>query len=182
MIGRVLFAFVWITVVVQRLFELRLSARHETALENRGGFAVPGSRLFPIVIAHVVWLALWAWEVVVHGARPPAVWPVWAVVAIAAEALRWWAITTLGPRWTTRVFALPGQPLVTSGPYRWFSHPNYLAVAVETLALPLAFGAWRAATVGLTLYLSTLALRLPAERRAMALALSETLDRDTPKP
>jgi methyltransferase len=176
------FALVWITVVVQRLFELRLSARHEAALARRGGFAVPGSRLWPIAIAQSLWLALWAWEVVALRARPPAAWPALAVVALAAEALRWWAIATLGPRWTTKVFALPGQPLVSAGPYRWLSHPNYLAVAVETLAFPLVFGAWRAAALGLGLYLFTLALRLPAERRAMALALSETLDRDIAKP
>lgn len=179
---KIAFALVWIAVVLQRLFELRLSARHEAALARRGGFAVPGSRLLPIVLAQALWLALWAWEVVVLRARAPAVWPALAGIAVAAEALRWWAITTLGPRWTTRVFALPGQPLVTAGPYRWFSHPNYLAVALETLALPLVFGAWRAAALGFVLYLFTLALRLPAERRAMAFALSETLDQDNGKP
>jgi methyltransferase len=179
---KIAFALVWITVVVQRLFELRLSARHEAALAKRGGFAVPGSRLLPIVIAHTLWLGLWAWEVMALHARSPAAWPVLAAVAVAAEGLRWWAIASLGPRWTTRVFALPGQPLVTAGPYRWLSHPNYLAVAALTLALPLVFGAWRAAVLGLTLYLFTLALRLPAERRAMALAASGTLDRDSAKP
>ena len=175
-------AIVWTTVVLQRLFELRLSARHEAALEKRGGFAVPGSRLLPIVVAQVVWFAVWAWEVAALGVRPPAIWPLLATLALAAEALRWWAIATLGPRWTTRVFALPGQPLVKAGPYRWIAHPNYVAVAVETLALPLAFGAWRAAVIGLTLYLFTLSLRWPAERRARALALSETLDRKGAKP
>ena len=179
---KIAFALVWITVVLQRLFELRLSARHEAALAKRGGFAVPGSRLSPIVLAHTLWLGLWGWEVIALRPRPPAAWPVLAGIAVAAEALRWWAIASLGPRWTTKVFALPGQPLVRAGPYRWLSHPNYLAVALETLVLPLIFGAWRAAVLGSVLYLFTLALRLPAERRAMAFALSETLDQDSGKP
>jgi len=180
--GRVTFFAVWLFVVVQRLFELRLSARHEAALAARGGYEVPGSRLLPIALAHGLWLALWAWEVLVLRPRPPALWPVLAVSAALAEALRWWAIATLGPRWTTRVFALPGEPLVRSGPYRWIAHPNYVAVAVETLVLPLAFGAWRAGTVGLALYLITLSFRWPAERRARALSLLETLDQGRAKP
>ena len=48
-----------------------------------------------------------------------------------AKALKLWAITTLGPRWTYRVLVLPDAPLIRSGPYRLLSHPNYLAVAGE---------------------------------------------------
>jgi len=80
------------------------------------------------------------------------------------------------------VIALPGRPLVRSGPYRWLRHPNYLAVATETLLLPLAFGAWRSAISGLALYLAALVLRLPAERRALAEARGETLDRGGVRP
>jgi len=167
---RIAFALVWIAIVAQRLFELRLSARHEAALAARGGYEVSGSRLGPIALAHALWLALWAWEVLALGSRPPAAWPALAAIALAAEALRWWAIASLGPRWTARVFALPGQPLVKAGPYRWVAHPNYLAVAIEILVLPLAFGAWRAALAGLALYLVTLSLRWSAERRARGLA------------
>jgi len=165
-----LFALVWLAVVAQRLLELRLSARHEAALAARGGFEVPGSRLLPIALAHAAWLGLWAWEVLALRVRPPALWPELGAIALLAEGIRWWAIATLGPRWTARVFALPGQPLVKAGPYRWLSHPNYLAVAIEILTLPLAFGAWRAAFFGLALYLVTLCLRWSAERRARALA------------
>ena len=63
-------------------------------------------------------------------------------VVVAANALRWWCIATLGPRWTARVIVLPGVPLVATGPYRWFAHPNYVAVVVEGAALPLAGSAW----------------------------------------
>jgi len=177
-----LFALVWLALVAQRLLELRLSARHEAALRSRGGFEMPGSLLFPIALAQALWLGGWAAEEIVRRPRPPAAWPLFAALAVAAEALRWWAIQTLGGRWTTRVFALPGEPLVTAGPYRWLAHPNYVAVTLETLALPLAFGAWRAAAVGTVLYLLALSLRMPAERRARALALSETLDQDLTRP
>jgi methyltransferase len=47
---------------------------------------------------------------------------------------------TLGPRWTTRIIILPGAPLVSNGPYRIFSHPNYLVVVGEIVTLPLCLG------------------------------------------
>jgi len=180
-VTRLAFALVWLAVVAQRLFELKLSARHEAALAARGGYEMPGSRLGPIACAHAAWLAIWLGEEIVWGPRPPGLWPALAALALGAEALRLWAITSLGPRWTARVFALPGEPLVARGPYRWIAHPNYLAVALETLLLPLAFGAWRAAVIGLALYLAALSLRWPAERRARRLALSQTLDRERAK-
>jgi methyltransferase len=48
-------------------------------------------------------------------------------------------LASLGTRWTTRIIVVPGAPLVRSGPYRFFRHPNYLIVAGEILVLPLAF-------------------------------------------
>jgi methyltransferase len=64
------------------------------------------------------------------------------LVLAAAMSLRYWVIGTLGRRWTTRVICLPGEPLITTGPYRALRHPNYLAVVAEILALPLVHTAW----------------------------------------
>jgi len=63
-------------------------------------------------------------------------------VAIGSQLLRWWCVTTLGRRWNTRVIVLPERPLVQGGPYRWIHHPNYVAVVLEGLALPLIHTAW----------------------------------------
>ena len=86
----------------------------------------------------------------VLGGRPavPAWlgWPMLALV-VAAQALRWWCIRTLGPQWNTRVVVVPGLPLVDRGPYRWLRHPNYVAVVVEGVALPLVHTAWITAVV-----------------------------------
>ena len=62
--------------------------------------------------------------------------------ALALQGLRWWCITTLGPQWNTRVIIVPNLPRVTGGPYRWISHPNYVAVVLEGFALPLMHCAW----------------------------------------
>jgi methyltransferase len=78
--------------------------------------------------------------------RPGLAATMGALLACAA-ALRYWAIATLGERWSTRVIRLSGEPLVQAGPYRLLRHPNYLAVAVEFLALPLLHSAWATAAV-----------------------------------
>jgi methyltransferase len=66
---------------------------------------------------------------------------------VAAQALRWWCIRTLGPQWNTRVVVVPGAARVTSGPYRYLQHPNYVAVVVEGVCLPLGHTAWITASL-----------------------------------
>jgi methyltransferase len=110
----------------------------------------------------------------VHAAdRPFLPWLGWPalVLVLASQGLRWWCIATLGPRWNTRVIVVPGLPLVHRGPYRWLSHPNYVAVVVEGLALPLVHTAWVTA-LGFTVLNAVLLLgfRIPAEERALAAA------------
>jgi methyltransferase len=76
-------------------------------------------------------------------------------------------LVSLGERWTTRILVLPGAPLVRRGPYRFMNHPNYVVVAAEIAVLPLAFGlAWYAAVFSL-LNAAALAVRIPAEDRAL---------------
>src|SRR5579872_2433102 len=94
-------------------------------------------------------------------------WPMLAVT-IAANALRWWCIATLGERWTARVIVLPGEPLVRSGPYQWFAHPNYVAVIVEGFALPLTGSAWITASAFTAANAALLTVRIRCEVHALA--------------
>jgi len=90
------------------------------------------------------------------------------VLTVLANVLRWWCITTLGERWTARVIVLPGAPLVRSGPYRWFAHPNYVAVIIEGFALPLTGSAWITAVTFTVLNAALLTVRIRCEVRALA--------------
>jgi methyltransferase len=87
---------------------------------------------------------------------------------VLSQGLRWWCIKTLGPRWNTRVIVVPGMPPVLSGPYRLFSHPNYVAVVVEGFALPLVHTAWVTALLFTVLNVPLLAVRLRVEEAALA--------------
>lgn len=89
-------------------------------------------------------------------------------LALGAQGLRWWCITTLGLRWNTRVIVVPDLPLVTAGPYRWLSHPNYVAVIAEGVALPLVHTNWLTATAFTLLNLPLLATRVRCENTALA--------------
>src|SRR5207249_633845 len=84
-----------------------------------------------------------------------------------AQALRYWAVATLGEHWNIRVLVVPGAPPVSGGPYRFVRHPNYLAVMVEMAALPLAVGAWRTAPVASAANAVLLAIRISVEERAL---------------
>jgi methyltransferase len=129
-------------VGVQRLRELRLSRRLEANVRDGRPAA---ARTYPLMVAlHVALFAAPLGEIVGLRRRPRA--PLlWVGVLGGATALRWWCIRTLGPAWNARALVPSDLRPVTSGPYRYVRHPNYVAVALEFLALPLAGGAWLSA-------------------------------------
>ena len=72
---------------------------------------------------------------------------------------------------------LPGLDRIRHGPYRFLSHPNYVAVAIELAAVPLIFDAWITAIVTSLLNATLLlAVRIPAERRALDQAVAAEQD------
>jgi methyltransferase len=151
-------------VTLQRLGELAL-ARHNTArLRARGAIEI-GARHYPLlVLMHTAWLAsLWIWG------RDQSVDLIALSAFIVMQGLRVWVLATLGERWTTRIILLPDAPLVTSGPYRYFSHPNYAVVAAEIALLPLALHLPWLALIFTILNAAVLTIRIRAEQRALAL-------------
>jgi methyltransferase len=171
--GRALLA----AVVLMRGVELGVSTRNVRRLRTRGAVE-HGRGHYPAMVAfHAALLAACALEPSVE----PAPWP-WAAAlpaaaaVLLAQALRWWVIATLGERWSTRVLVLPGAAPVRGGPYRWLRHPNYLAVTVEVLALPLACGAWRTALLGTVANAIILAVRIRAEEQALGAGWREAFE------
>jgi methyltransferase len=158
-------------IACERIAELAVSARHAQDLLRRGGVEY-GFGHFPVMIAlHVALVAGCVLEPLLgHRTFIAALgWPMLALT-LAANALRWWCITTLGPRWTARVIVRPGAPLVRTGPYQWFAHPNYVAVVIEGIALPLTGSAWITATAFTVANAALLAVRIRCESRALGAA------------
>jgi methyltransferase len=148
-------------VAAQRLRELSISRRN--SVHSGGSPSAP--RTYPLIVAaHVALLVLPPLEIrLAH--RRPTVWAAlpWLGVLAAATGLRWWSIRCLGSAWNVRAQVPHDLVPVTSGPYRFLRHPNYLALLAEFVALPMAGGAWRSA-VGLSvLNGAILAARIRAE-------------------
>ncbi|HLE85763.1 MAG TPA: isoprenylcysteine carboxylmethyltransferase family protein [Thermoanaerobaculia bacterium] len=155
-------------VALQRLAELALSRRHERRLRSRGAVEV-GDGHYPWMVAlHAAFLVSCLAEVW-WLARPfvPALAAIALAVLVAATGLRIWTLRTLGGRWTTRVLVLPGEALVTGGPYRHLRHPNYLAVVLEVAALPLVHTAWATALAFSAANALLLRVRIGVEERAL---------------
>jgi len=165
---RVLFTGVILLVVVQRLVELRVSNRHVRLALAQGGVEA-GSTTYPrMVLLHAAVLTAAPAEVWLLG-RPwvPELAGAMLVALLGAQLLRYWAISTLGTRWTTRVIRVPGSELATTGPYRWLRHPNYAAVVIEFLAIPLLHTAWVTALAGSVANLLVLRERVAIEEQAL---------------
>lgn len=156
-------------VVLERIAELVVSRRNAAWSFAHGGVE-SGRGHYPVmVVLHTGFLAVMVIEAIV---RRPEVPPLLAwsmlIIVLAAQGLRWWCITTLGPRWNTRVIIVPGLPPVRSGPYRLLSHPNYVAVVAEGFALPLMHGCWMTAAVFTVANAALLTVRLRTENAALA--------------
>ena len=164
---------VWFTLLValvgvERLAEMVVAKRNAAWSFARGGIETGRGHWPVMVLIHAGLLVGAVVEVWVFD-RPFIPWLGWTMLAlvVAAQLLRWWCITTLGPQWNARVIVVPGAERVTRGPYRWMRHPNYVAVVVEGVALPLVHTAWVTALVFTVLNAGVLTMRLRAENEAL---------------
>jgi methyltransferase len=153
---------------VERLHELSVSAKNAAWARQRGGIEVGQSHFRVMRLLHVAFFAGCVVEVLVLDRLFVPLLGLPALgLALAAQGLRAWAVATLGPRWNVRVIVLPGEPAITGGPYRWLRHPNYLAVIVEGLAVPLIHGAYLTAATFTVANAVLLAVRIRCEEAAL---------------
>ncbi len=158
-----------LAVGLERLAELVVSTRNLSWSKARSGIEYGAGHYPAMVLLHTGLLAgclaeaYWA-----HRPFVPALGWSMFVLVLASQGLRWWCIATLGRQWNTRVVVVPGAGRVTGGPYRWLSHPNYVAVVVEGVALPLVHTGWLTAVVFTVLNAALLRVRLGVENTALA--------------
>jgi methyltransferase len=147
-----------------RLVELRISLRNQQQLQKQGIRKIAEPHFRWMVVVHAGVLACAAAEVVfLHRPLIPALTIAMAVLFALANALRWWVIRTLAGQWNVEVMASSRVGVVTSGPYRWVRHPNYVAVVMELFALPMIHTAWITALTGTLANLEVLRRRLGVE-------------------
>lgn len=158
-----------LVVGLERFAELVVTKRNAAWSFANGGYERGQRHYRFLVVLHTALLVGCVLEVVAAD-RDFVPWLGWSMLGlvVASQALRWWCIATLGRQWNTRVIIVPGLPRVSSGPYRWLRHPNYVAVVVEGIALPLVHTAWITAVAFTVINAGLLSVRLRVENAALA--------------
>jgi methyltransferase len=154
-------------VFVPMLGEAARASVNERAKLARGGIEPAGDVYAVMAVAYpAAFLAMIA-EALARGPVPATVFAAGAVLFAAAKALKWYAIGTLGPAWTFRVIVVPGDTRVSTGPYRFVAHPNYVAVAGELAGAAIMAGAWIAGPLATLAFIGLMMKRVSVERAAL---------------
>jgi methyltransferase len=155
-------------VALLRIVELQISRRHQREMVAHGAAKVNDPRFRWMVLLHTGVLVGAAVEVVfLHRPFIPVLAAVCFVIFLAANVVRWWVIRTLGEHWNVQIMNSTGLGVITTGPFRYVRHPNYAAVFVEMLVLPLIHTAWITAIAGSLAHLVVLSQRLSTEERVL---------------
>jgi methyltransferase len=167
-LSRALYVVLIAVVAALRLVELRISKRNQQRLAAQGATKAADPRFPAMVVLHTAVLAGAAAEVVFLQ-RPfiPLLAAPMSALFLAANAVRWWVIHTLGTHWNVQVMDSARLGVITGGPYHWVRHPNYSAVFVEMLSLPLIHTAWMTALVGTLAHMWVLFGRVAAEEKVL---------------
>jgi methyltransferase len=163
-----LFLTLLVAVAAMRIFELRISKKHQREITARGG-AKAKDPVFPcMAMFHTLVLIGAAAEVVfLHRPFITALAIPMLALFVFSNIVRWWVIRTLGEHWNVQVMDSTKLGLITTGPFRYVRHPNYAAVFVEMIALPLIHTAWITALAGAIAHSVVLTFRLSAEERVL---------------
>ena len=130
-----------VLVFAPMALEAVVAARHDRALRAMGAIDAPGDVYRAMQVAYPSAFLLMIGEGAWRGLSPDTLVAAGAAVFVVAKALKYWAIASLGVRWTFRVLVPPGSVRTARGPYRWVPHPNYVAVALELTGVALAMQA-----------------------------------------
>lgn len=156
-----------VAVVVMMLAELKRSRTNERLLRQRGASEPEGDVYRALAVAYPGMFVLMAIEGALGGPSPDALLIAGFAVFAAAKILKLWAITALGRRWSYRVLVLPGAPLVSTGPYAYLRHPNYVAVFGEIVGFAMMVGARITGVISLVAFAALVRKRIAVEEKAL---------------
>ena len=149
-------------IIVQRLSELVIAKRNTAKLLAKGAYEV-GAAHYPVMVTmHSAWILC----LVIFGYDESVAFG-WLAVFVVLQVFRVWILGSLGSRWTTRIIILE-ETLVVRGPFKYFSHPNYMLVVAEIIVAPMVLGLVWVAVVFTVLNAAMLWVRIGVEHKALA--------------
>jgi methyltransferase len=157
------------TAAIPMLLETRRSAANERALRHAGAREPADDVYGAMQVVYPACFVLMIVEAWWRGSDFGSAAAIGAVLFAAAKALKYWAIATLGPRWTFRVLVPPGSARTLTGPYRFMRHPNYVGVAGELAGFALLAQSYVTGTLALLAFGLLMLARIRVEERALGL-------------
>jgi len=148
-------------------FEARLSARHDRALRAAGAIEPADDVYHWMQIVYPASFLAMALEAAIRRVDLNQVFVLGIAVFVLGKGIKYWAIATLGSRWTFRVLVPPSSSLITHGPYRYVRHPNYVGVIGELVGLALVARAAISGVLSVVLFAALIVLRIRVEERAL---------------
>lgn len=156
-----------IILILQRLSELLLAKRNERYVRAHGAVEYDGKGYLVIVLMHIAFFISLVTEYIVLDRTLNPHWLPLLVLFLLTQILRYWAISTLGYYWNTKILIIPGSARISTGPYKYINHPNYLAVVTEIAVIPLLFSCYITAIVFTILNIALLKRRIRIEEEAL---------------
>lgn len=152
-------------VILLRIGELVLSKSNEKWLLQNGAVEY-GKKHYPFIVAlHVLFIIS---LIIEYTARQTVSFSLFLFVFyFSLLAFKTWVILSLGKFWNTRIYHIPGIPLIKKGPYNYFKHPNYLIVIAEIAVIPMIFHLYFTAITFTLLNAIMLFVRIKEENKVL---------------
>ncbi|MCY7762205.1 isoprenylcysteine carboxyl methyltransferase family protein [Bacillus spizizenii] len=129
-------------LIAQRAAEMAVARQNEQKVKKQGAIEFGESHYPYIISMHILFFLSLIAEVLLMNKQPSSWWIGIAAAILIVQAVRYWALCSLGAYWNTKILVVPGAELVKKGPYKWMKHPNYTVVILEILLIPLLYQAY----------------------------------------
>jgi methyltransferase len=155
-------------LLVQRVSELLLAKRNERVARVKGAVEYDEKGYKVIVLMHIFFFISLISEYILLARTLSNFWVPLLILFIIAQILRYWAISTLGYYWNTKILVTPNTSPIRTGPYKYLNHPNYLSVILEIAVIPLIFSCYITSMIFTLLNLGLLKRRMRIEEQALS--------------
>lgn len=153
-------------LITQRLSELYIARQNEKWLLQQGAVQY-GQSHYPFMVGmHTLFIISLIVEYLLSKNAPFNYYFFLAFILVLS--FKFWALSSLGKYWNTKIYRVPGVYPVKKGPYKIFKHPNYMEVVLEIAIIPMVFNLYYTAVIFSLLNAAMLYVRISVENKVWA--------------